>query len=277
VKTFHVAGDLLREAAARKWFLGLGVALTALLLGLVEGLRLDVVNGALASTRLFGSAFSNTIQPADVALRPVFVVASYLISYGGIAFGLLACSDFAPALLSPGRIEHLLSLPVRRWELLVGTFLGVLTLGLLGALYGAGGLLLILGAKTGVWTWYPLLAALLAVVGFGTVYAGMLLSAVAVRSSSVSAAVGALLLLAGILAGNRRAVLAAIGEGAGRAAFALWSRLMPPLSALANAAANLAGGRSVSAEQLGGVVTSCGLFAMGALAVAVWLFEKKDY
>jgi ABC-type transport system involved in multi-copper enzyme maturation permease subunit len=277
VKTFHIAADLLREAAARKWFLGLGIAITLLLLGLVGGLRLDVVDGALAATRLFGSPLLGPVRPADVALRPIFIAASYTISYGGVAFGLLACSDFAPALLSPGRIEHLLSLPVRRWELLAGTFLGVLTLGLIGSVYGAGGLLLILGAKTGIWTWHPLLAAALAVVGFGTVYSGMLLSAVLVRSTALSAAFGALLLVSGIMAGNRLAILAAMGEGPGRSAFALWSALMPPLSTLADAAADVAAARHVAMGQLGGVIAGCVLFSAAALALAAWRFEEKDF
>jgi ABC-type transport system involved in multi-copper enzyme maturation permease subunit len=212
-----------------------------------------------------------------VALRPVFVAASYVLSYGGIAFGLLACSDFAPSLLSPGRIEHLLSLPLRRWELLSGTFLGVLTLGFLGACYGAGGLLLILGAKTGVWTWHPLVAAALAVVGFATVYSGMLLSAVLVRSTSVSAACGALLLVLGVLAGHRLVILAAMHRGVVRSSFAVWSGLMPPLSTLADAAADVAAARPVHLGQLGGVIGGCALFSAAALALAIWRFEEKDF
>jgi ABC-type transport system involved in multi-copper enzyme maturation permease subunit len=277
VKTLHVAADLLREAAARKWFLGLGFAITALLLSLVGGLRMDVVDGALAATRLFGNALPGPMVPADVALRPIFTAASYALSYGGIAFGLLACSDFAPALLSPGRIEHLLALPVRRWELLAGTFLGVVTLGAFGAFYGAGGLLLVLGAKTGVWTWHPMVGAALAVVGFATVYAGMLLSAVLVRSTAVSAACGALLLLSGVLGGYRLPILAAMGNGPGRWLFAVWSAVMPPLSTLANAAADVAAARPLHVGQLAGVIAGCGFFAAGALALAVWRFEEKDF
>jgi Cu-processing system permease protein len=277
LKSLHVAADLLREAGARKWFLGLAVAITLLLLALLGGLRMEVVDGALAATRLFGKALFTPIRAADVALRPVFIAASYLIFYGGMAFGLIACSDFAPALLSPGRIEHLLALPVRRWELLAGTFLGVLVLGLAGATYGAGGLLVILGFKTGVWTWHPLLAAALAAVGFATVYAGMLAAAVFVRSAAVSAAVGGLLLVSGILAGNRRALLATMSEGPGRLVFAAWTRVMPPLSTLADTAADVAAGSPVAIGQVGTVVAECALFTAGALAVAVWRFEQRDF
>ena len=109
-------------------------ALVLLFLGLA--LRLEVVDGALAATRLFGAALDTDVRSVDVALRPVFQAAAYAIFYGGLAFGVLACADFGPSLLAPGRIEHLLALPVRRPELIGGTFLGVLLLASCGALYG---------------------------------------------------------------------------------------------------------------------------------------------
>jgi len=43
---------LLREAAARKWFLALGAATTLALVLVGAALRLEVVDGALAATRL---------------------------------------------------------------------------------------------------------------------------------------------------------------------------------------------------------------------------------
>src|SRR5512138_2086051 len=64
-----VACDLLREARARRWVLGLFAATTLVLLAILVGLRLEVVDGALAATRLFGGLLGGgTIQAADVAL-----------------------------------------------------------------------------------------------------------------------------------------------------------------------------------------------------------------
>jgi len=116
----HVALDLFREAARRRWFVALGAGITLLLCVAGLTLRMDVVDGALAATRLFGKVIHTDIRSVDVALRPVFRAAAYVIFYGGLAFFILACSDFAPSLLAPGRIEHLLSLPVQRWQLLGG-------------------------------------------------------------------------------------------------------------------------------------------------------------
>ena len=62
-----VALDLLRQALSRKWFLGLGIAIT-LGLGVIGlSLRMDVVDGALAGTPLAPVA---TFIPADGAGEP---------------------------------------------------------------------------------------------------------------------------------------------------------------------------------------------------------------
>src|SRR2546430_16817818 len=147
--TFTIALDLLRQAVLRKWFLALGLIITVILALVGMALRMEVVDGALAGTRLFGKLVGGDIVAADVALRPVFSAATYVIFYGFTGFLILACADFAPALLAPGRVEHLLGLPVRRFELIAGTYLGVLALAGLAALYGASGLCVLLGLKTG--------------------------------------------------------------------------------------------------------------------------------
>ncbi len=272
-----ICADLLREAVSRKWILALGIGITLVLAMLGLTLRMEVVDGALAATRLFGKSVPTSIRSVDVALRPVFQAASYLIFYGGSLFGVVACADFAPSLLSPGRIEHLLSLPIRRWQLLTGTLLGVLLLSACGALYGAGGLVLILGVKTGSWTVGPIIAALLAVVGFTAVYACMLTAAVIARSAALSAAAGALVLVLGIVAGYREKLAPLFEEGFGREAFRGLTLMMPRLSTLANAAADFAGSDAVAPAALARMLLGVALFGVGVLAVGIWRFENKDY
>jgi hypothetical protein len=69
---FCVIRDLLREALARRWFLALGLAATLAIVVLALSLRLEVVDGALAATRLFDSSLHHGIRAADVTLRPVY-------------------------------------------------------------------------------------------------------------------------------------------------------------------------------------------------------------
>jgi Cu-processing system permease protein len=278
MRTFAVARDLLREARARRWVLALAGAVTALLLLVGFGLELEVVDGALAASRFFSSGrHSSEIRSVDVALRPLFEAFSYMIFYGGSFFGVVACADFAPTLLAPGRIEHLLSLPVRRAELVMGTFLGVLALVLLGALYGALGLSLIIWAKAGFFDWGPVAAAGFSAIGFTAVYAVMILAAMVARSAALSAGAGAVLLVLGIVAGQRAVLAPLFSPGLPRTLFLILTSPLPRISELARHAARVANSLPLDLSQVGVQAAGAFLFAAAALAGAIVLFDRKDF
>jgi ABC-type Na+ efflux pump permease subunit len=205
------------------------------------------------------------------------MAAASLVFYGGILFGIVACSDFAPSLLSPGRVEHLLALPLRRWHLLAGTFLGVMTLALAGSVYGSLGLVLIFGVKTGYWTAGPLIAALLACVSFAAVYAVMLTTATLVRSPALCAAMGGLTLVLGVVAGYRANIAPFVEEGPMRAAFRGVTLVLPRLSALASASMDLAASVPLTVDSLTMLLAGVFVFGLGVLSLGFWWFEGKDY
>jgi len=272
-----IAGYVLREAASRKFIMAFMVGLTLVLAVVALGMRIDVIDGALAASRLFGQEVRATIQSVDVALRPVYQASAFIVFYGGILFGIVACSDFAPSLMSPGRIEHLLALPIQRWHLLAGTFLGVMTLALGGTLYGTTGLVLIFGVKTGYWTVGPLVAGLMACVGFAAVYAVMLTMATLVRSAALCAAAGFAVLVGGIIAGHRQDIAKAFEEGVSRSLFQAVTLVLPRLSALAEAAGDMAASLPLEVRSLGTLLVGVFVFGLGALVVGFWRFEGKDY
>jgi ABC-2 family transporter protein len=274
---WRVCVDLLREAASRKWFLGLFLSVTVVLCVLGLSLRMDVVDGALAGVTLFGKLFDNYVQSVDVALRPVFAAATGLIFFGGTLFLILACADFGPELFAPGRIEHLLSLPVRRWQLLVGTWCGVLVLASACALYGSGGLVVILGLKTGVWTVRPILAALLSVVSFAAIYGVMLAVPLYVRSAALSVAVGFLFFVSGIVASFREDLGRLFEEGLPRQAFEAVTAVLPRLGALGQSAVRYSGAQEVDPRTVLAISAGCVLYAAAGLMVGVWRFERKDF
>ncbi|MBZ4399525.1 hypothetical protein [Myxococcus sp. AS-1-15] len=272
-----IAGYVLREAVSRKFILAFMVGITLVLAVVALSLRLEVIDGALAASRLFGQDIRANIQSVDVALRPVYQASAFIVFYGGILFGIVACSDFAPSLMSPGRIEHLLALPIQRWHLLAGTFLGVMTLALGGTLYGTTGLVLIFGVKAGYWTVGPLVAGLMACVGFAAVYAVMLTTATLVRSAALCAAAGFAFMVGGIIAGNRQQIARFFEEGLSRDAFLGVTLLLPRLSALAEAAGDLAASLPLEVRSLGTLLLGVFVFGMAALVVGFWRFEGKDY
>ena len=277
MRSLAVARDLLREARARRWVLALGAGVTLLLLVAASALELEVVDGALAASRFFGERVNDEIRPADVALRPLFEGVSYVVFYAGTLFGIVACADFAPALLAPGRIEHLLALPVRRWEVVLGTFLGVLALVLLGALYGGGGLALVVWAKTGVFGAGPVASAALAAVAFAPIYAVMVLAAVVARSAALSAMAGGATWVLGIVAGNRETLAPLFREGVGRDLFLAATAPLPRISELARAGARVAKGLPPEGALLAAQVGAAAIFALALLSLAVGLFERKDF
>ncbi len=277
LRTFTVARDLLREARARRWVLALFAGVTLLLVALGFGLELEVVDGALAAQRLFGGVMDRSIRPADVALRPLFQGAAWIVFYGGLFVGIVACADFGPSLLAPGRIEALLALPVRRWELLAGTFAGVLALVLLGSLYGGAGLTAMIWVKAGVFNPGPIAAAALAAIAFSSLYAAMLLAAVAVRSAALSAAAAAAVYVLGVVSGQRAILGQLFAPGLRRSIFMAVTAPFPRLTGLADAALALAEAAPLAWGSLAGLLAGTLFFSAGLLALAVALFERKDY
>jgi len=277
IVTFILAAEVLREALRRRWILALGVAITLFLVLTFGALRLEVVDGALSATRLFGRNVDVNIRSIDIALRPVFKASAYLIFYGGITFGTITCAEFAPKLLSPGRIEHLLSQPVRRSEIIVGTFLGVWALASGAMLYAAVGFAVILSAKTGVSITGPVVAALLSSLAWAAIYSVMLATSAWVRSTALSATVGLGVLIGGVIAGHRSALLQLFAPGLGRAFFSFVSLLLPKISALAEVTGKLAGSEPVPVASVLVLIAGFLVFSLAGLLVAVVCFERKDF
>jgi Cu-processing system permease protein len=277
VKFAAIAHDILREARSRRWILALAAGTTLLIVLAALGLQLEVVDGALAASRFFGGQVHHEIRAADVALRPLFEGISYAVFYGGIVVGVLACADFAPTLLAPGRIEHLLSLPIRRAEIVVGVFLGVEVLVVCGALYGGAGVSLVIWVKTGVLGWGPVASAALAAVGFAGVYAAMTLAAVLVRSAALSALAGGLVFVAGVVAGYRIELAPLFSPGPTRGAFLVLTAPLPHLSTLSKVASQIATAAHVQLAALAALVGGTLTFALALLAVAIVVFERRDF
>lgn len=273
----NVAIEVLREALHRKWFLGITLGITVLLILMWNVLQFEIVDGALAATQLFGDLMATSIQSADVALRPVFRAASYIIYYGVLIFGMAVCAPLATTLLAPGRIDYLLALPIARWELILGSYLGVLILTAGGTLYGAAGFMTVLGLKTGVWSTGILLATSLGSVTFAAIYAAMLTTAVFIRYTPVIILIGLTVTVGGICASNIEAIQAEIETQWLSTALGTLSQFVPRVVRVSHYAADIAGGMPVDISMLARSLSGMLFFGLSTLCLGLWHFERKDF
>ena len=274
---FNVAFEVLREAMHRKWFLGITLGVSIGLITLWNVLHFEIVDGALAATQLFGNLLGTEIQSAEVALRPAFRIASYLIYYGVLLFCIGASAPLAITLLSPGRVDYLLALPIARWELILGSYLGVLILAAAGTLYGATGFMVILGLKTGVWSPGILVATSLAAVTFSAVYAAMLATAMFIRYTPAVMTAGFAVMMGGVFASYAAEFQAELTTPWLKELLGGASSMIPRVARIGNYAADIAGALPVEPGMLVRSLAGIVLFGLAMLCLGLWHFERKDF
>ena len=277
MNVINVAMEVLREAIHRKWFLGIGLGISVVLIIMWNFLQFEIVDGALAATELFGDLMGSQIQSAEVALRPAFRVASYIIYYGVLIFGIAVCAPLATTLLAPGRIDYLLALPIARWELILGSYVGVLILTISGTLYGAAGFMAVLGLKTEVWSTGILLSTVLASITFAAIYATMLTMAIFIRYTPAIMIAGLLVMVSGILASNIDALRAEIETQWLSQCLGFISQFVPRVVRVSHFAADIAGSMPINEAMLLRSIGGILFFGLAMLCLGLWQFERKDF
>jgi Cu-processing system permease protein len=273
----HVARDVVREAFASKLMLLLFLAIAAFLVLLTFALDLDVVDGALAGSRLFGKAAGNSIVPVDVFLRPAFQALAWVTFYAGLLFGIVVTADVAPRMLQPGRVELLLALPVRRYEVVLGLYVGVAALCAVATTVATGGVSLVLFVKAKTFTLAPVAGAAMAMIGFCSIYAVMLATGALVRSAAISASAGLFLYALGLATGVKQTLMLLTTNPVVRHAIDVVLTPVPNLQALADVGAGVAVGEKVATAAVLPVVGGAFAFAAFAVLVACAVVQSKDY
>jgi ABC-type transport system involved in multi-copper enzyme maturation permease subunit len=149
--TAALVRDTFREAFSRKIFWGFFGCSTLLILFILFILRIDVVQGAVATVSLFG----NTSPARDVQriVRQAHGAIAAFLFTAGMFLAVFASAGLIPSVFEPGRIELLLSKPVERYHILVGRYIGNLLVIAVNVFYLVFTVWLIFGLKTGVWTY----------------------------------------------------------------------------------------------------------------------------
>jgi Cu-processing system permease protein len=272
-----VARDVVKEAFASKLMLGLFVAIALALVVVWTSLDLDVVDGALAGSRLFGKATGSAVVPVDVFLRPAFQLLAYGTFYVGLLFGVVVTADVAPRMLQPGRVELMLALPVRRVELVLGLYTGVAAICAVATTAAVGGVSAVLFAKAKFVSFAPAAGAAMAFIGFCAIYAAMLAVGALFRSPALSAGTGLVVYALGIASAQKNTLLMATTNKVVRVVVEGILTPLPNLPALADVGAGVAVGETVALTAALPVVGGAFAFAAFGVLVACAVVQSKDY
>ena len=272
----------LRESLHRWTLMAFLLAVTLFLLLLATAVNLDVVEGTLASARLFGQELvlpNVGIEIGDVVTTFQVVIITLLYTVG-VALALFSTSNLVPRLCVDGWVDLLLAQPITRPTLLLGRATGAVAVVTLNVAYLIIGSWVLLRWKTGFGNAGFLLAGAIIVFTFAVCYAGMVLVGVVTRNSPVSILAGLFFWLSGhifhafhaypawstsLRAGWPRQTGIFITESA------YWS--LPKTQGLAEMAVNAARGEPVSVSPLLFSMP----FAVGSLALACLWFMRRDY
>lgn len=275
--------EVFREAAAR-WTLIAYFALSSLFILIFAcAVNLDIVDGALAGAKLFGQSvdLGNGAMGLDkivLGFESGFSMVVYLI---GTFLALFATAHLVPRLQEKGTIDLYLSRPVGRIPLLLSRYAGGLLLAAANLVYLIGAMWLIVVWKTHVLHPRFLLSGAVILFTFAALSAFAFLVGVVTSSTGVSLmATYALFFFGAVLAAHDRIAAAVSTEISARIVQGLYWTL-PKTAELGQATVALVAGNEAP-ERLAdfnalGIYGSTAIFAVASMALASWLFSRKDF
>ncbi len=271
--TSALVRDTFREASSRMIFWGLFGLSTLMILFFLFIMKIDIVEGALATVTLFGQS-SGRVRDINMIVRQVHsTIATFLYTWG-MLLSVFAAAGLIPSLLEPGRIELLVSKPVRRSHLLLGRYLGATLVVSLNIAYLVLGVWTIFGWKTGDWSPAFLWTIATTVFVFAVLLSAVVLVGVLIENAAVATMVAAaLMILSPILAQTSLMERLLSSEWTRQ----LWKGLyhmLPKVYDMGVMTLNF-----VRQQPIGGwtPVWSSALFAAAALLVALVIFSRRDY
>jgi ABC-type transport system involved in multi-copper enzyme maturation permease subunit len=198
--TVALIRDTFREAFARKIFWGLFGLSILMILFFLFLLKIDIVEGAVATVTLFGQS-TNSSTDVDRLVRGFYAgIATFLYTWG-MFLAVFASAGLIPSVLEPGRIELLVSKPVSRTHILLGRFAGNILVVSCNVVFLVLSVWTILGIKTGIWSPAFLVSIATTIFIFAVLLAVVVLVGVLFESAALATMISvALMIMSPILA-----------------------------------------------------------------------------
>lgn len=265
--------DTFREAFARRIFLGFFGCCTALLLFLMFIMRIDVVQGALATTVIFGRNGRQMENVEGLVAQTQSVIAMVLY-FIGTALAVFASAGLVSAVFEPGRIELLLSKPVSRTELLLGRYLGNVLVIAANVVYLVAGSWVIFGLKTNVWGAGFLLSSLLTILIFAVMLAVLVLAGVLWDSAGVGIMIAFAIMIVTPVLAQRATIERLLDSESSRNVVRAAYYLLPKSAEVSVIMRHIILGLPVESWM---PVWSSALFGGVVLSLGLWLFQRRSF
>ena len=273
IATIALIRDTFREALARKIFWGLFGLSTLMILFFLFLMRIDVVEGALATVTLFGRTMDRTTD-VDRLVRGTYAgIATFLYTWG-MFLAVFASAGLIPSVLEPGRIELLLSKPVSRTHILLGRYAGNVLVVSANISYLVVGVWLIFGWKTGIWSKSFLLSIVTTIFVFAVLLTVVVLVGVLFESAALATMITVgLMILSPILAQTSTVNRLLSSEWSRQ----LWNSIyyaLPKVYDMGKMTLDMiARGKFDSWMP----IWSSAMFAVVVLGTALFVFQKRDF
>ena len=275
-KLFAVIDGTIRESMAKFTFLAFLLMSTLILLVVTFAVNLDVVDGALATARLFGQDVhlgGQTITIDEVVTGIQMTMAGLLFGVG-LFLSIFATANLVPVMLEKGYVDLLLSKPLSRPALFLGRYLGALCVVGLNLLYLVMGVWVVVGLKTGVWKTGLLKAGLIILLTYGVLLGFMMMVGVVTRSSSITIMLSYFLFPLTFFLAFRENLTVMLTSRILVLFLDSLYWILPKISEVSTIMGRLAAGKP--AGSLAPIVTSA-LFGAGCLALGTIYFTRTDY
>lgn len=271
--TLVLMRDTFREAGLRWVFWGLFGLSTSMLLFFLFLMRIDVVQGAMATVALFGQTEAKAVEVTRL-VRQMHAGVSVFFYMFAMFVAVFASATLIPAALERGRVELLLAKPVRRWQVLLARYGANLLVVALNNCYLIFGVWLIFGWKAGVWNVAFLHAILTTTFMFAVLLTVVTLVSVFSESAALATMITFGLMVTSPVLAQHKMMMKLLGSEWSRRAWMAVYQALPKFFDVGRLNTDLVLGRPV--ESWAPIWTSAA-FGLVVLAAAVFWFEKRDY
>lgn len=264
--------DTFREAFARRIFWGFFACCTLLLLFLVFIMRVDVVQGAIATVTIFGrNAPSTDVQRLVHQVQAVIAMIMY---FAGMALSCFASAGLVSGVFEQGRIELLLSKPVSRVHLLLGRYAGNVLVVAANIVYLVFGSWIIFGIKTGVWgAGFPL-SSLCTIFIFCVLLAVIVLVGVLWDSAAIAIMVSFAIMIVTPILAQKTLIERLLSSEWSRNVERVLYYVLPKTSDISLIIWNMSLNQPVTSWM---PVWSTAIFGAAVLALGLWRFERRSF